>query len=76
MMRTTIDLPADLHALAREIAHQQRKTMSEVITECVQRGLGIAPEETVHIYTTDSGFPTILLGRPITAEDVRSLDDE
>ena len=76
MMRTTIDLPADLHALAREVAHQQRKTMSEVITEWVQRGLGVAPDETVNIFTTDSGFPTITLRRPITAEDVRSLDDE
>lgn len=74
-MRTTIDLPADLHALAREIAHQQHKTMSEVITECVKRGLGIAPNHTAQI-ATGSGFPRITLGRPITAEDVRTLDDE
>lgn len=76
MMRTTIDLPAELHALAREIAHQQRKTMSDVITECVQRGLGIAPDVAVQIHTTGPGFPTVTLGRPITPEDVRSLDDE
>ena len=75
-MRTTIDLPAGLHALAREIAHQQHKTMSEVITECVQRGLGIASDETGQTHICGSGFPTITLGRPITAEDVRSLDDE
>lgn len=50
--------------------------MSEVITECIKRGLGIGPDETVQVYTTGSGFPTITLGRPITAEDVRSLDDD
>ena len=49
--------------------------MSEVITECVKRGLGIAPDHTAQI-TTGSGFPRITLGRPITAEDVRTLDDE
>ena len=40
MMRTTIDLPDDIHALARELAHQQRKTLSQVITELVRTGLG------------------------------------
>lgn len=75
-MRTTIDLPPELHALAREIAHQQHKTMSQVITECIQRGLGIAPDPTLRIGTTDSGWPIVTLGRTVTAEDVRSLEDE
>ena len=75
-MRTTIDLPPELHTLARELAHQQNKTMSQVITECIQRGLGIAPDPTLRIDTTDSGWPVVTLGRTITAEDVRSLEDE
>ena len=75
-MRTTIDLPPDLHALARELAHQQHKTMSQFISECVERGLGITSEKTVRIDTTGPGFPTVTLGRPVTAEDVRSLEDE
>lgn len=75
-MRTTIDLPPDLHALARELAHQQNKTMSQIITECVKSALGIAPDPAPRIDTTGPGFPTVTLGRPITAEDVRSLEDE
>ncbi len=75
-MRTTVDLPPDLHALARELAHQQKKTMSQVITDCVRSALGIAPEEAPRVETTPSGWPIVKLGRPVTAEDVRSLEDE
>ena len=74
-MRTTVDLPPDLHALARELAHQQNKTMSQVITECVQKALGIATESAPRIDTASSGWPLVKLGRPVTAEDVRSLED-
>lgn len=75
-MRTTIDLPPDLHALARELAHQQHMTLSQVITECVQRGLGITSDRKLKVSTSRSGFPTVTGGRPVTAEDVRSLEDE
>lgn len=75
-MRTTIDLPPDLHALARELAHQQHKTLSQVITECVRRGLDIAPDGALTVSTSPSGFPIVSGGKPVTAEDVRSLEDE
>ncbi len=71
-MRTTIDLPADLHAVAREMAHQQRKSLSQVVAELVRLGLGPVGSVTVPV----SGLPTIRVGRPITAEDVRSMEDE
>jgi predicted transcriptional regulator len=72
MMRTTVDLPEDIHTLASELAHQQRKTMSEVLTEFIRRGISsqAAPE------TARSGWPILSVGRPVTAEDVRSLEDE
>ncbi|MCY4423590.1 MAG: hypothetical protein OXC06_11030 [Acidimicrobiaceae bacterium] len=75
-MRTTIDFPPDLHALARELAHQQNKTMSQVIVECVRKALDIAPSRASQIDTTTSGWPIVRLGHPVTAEDVRSLEDE
>ena len=75
-MRTTIDLPPELHALAREIAHQQHKTMSQVITECMQSALDISSDKALTISTSASGFPVVSGGRPVTAEDVRSLEDE
>lgn len=72
-MRTTIDLPADVHALAREIAHQQRKSLSQVVTELIR--LALSP---VDAPTTPpaAGLPTLRVGRAVTAEDVRSLEDE
>ncbi|WP_419921782.1 antitoxin [Candidatus Poriferisodalis sp.] len=73
-MRTTIDLPADLHAVAREMAHQQHKSLGQVVAELVRLGLSPAGMETADVPA--SGLPTIRVGRPITAEDVRSLEDE
>ncbi len=72
-MRTTIDLPPDLHTLARQLAHEQNRSMSDVIAQLMRQGLRrVEPELTVG----DRGLPVVRVGRPITAEDVRSLDDE
>ena len=38
-MRTTIDLPDDLHQLARQIAHESGRSMSEVVAELIRLGL-------------------------------------
>lgn len=72
-MRTTIELPDDLHQLARQLAHDSGRSMSEVVAELIRRGLArptAAPAQSRH------GLPTVSVGRPITAEDVRALDDE
>lgn len=71
-MRTTIDLPADLHQLARQLAHQTGRSMSDVIAELIRQGLR-RPEAVI---TGARGLPQLTVGRPVTAEDVRSLDDE
>lgn len=71
-MRTTVDLPADIHELARELAHQQNRTMSEVVTELIRMGLSPAGS----VQASAKGMPTISVGRKVTAEDVRSLEDE
>lgn len=73
-MRTTVELPDDVHALAREIAHQQRKSLSEVVTDLIRSATGIAEEP--QISRASSGMPIVHIGRPITAEDVRELEDE
>lgn len=74
MMRTTIDLPADVHAIAREMAHQQRKSLSQVVTELIRLALG--PVGVPSPPAAAAGLPTIRLGRSVTADDVWSLDDE
>jgi len=73
-MRTTVDLPDDLHALARELAHQQGKTLSGVIVEMLRKAIGSG--DTTRHTLSETGWPTVSLDRPITIEDVRSLDDE
>lgn len=71
-MRTTVDLPADIHDLARELAHQQNRSMSAVLTELIR--LGLNPSEATR--PSPTGMPTISVGRSVTSQDVRSLEDD
>ena len=72
-MRATIDLPADLHSLVRDAANRQRKTPSQVIVELVR--LGLESSDVDVDAPTSSRLPTVRVGRPVTAEDVWSLED-
>jgi hypothetical protein len=72
-MRTTIDLPDELHELARQLAHDANRSMSEVIAELIRTGLRRDRSEPL---SSHRGVPLVTVGRPVTAEDVRSLDDE
>jgi len=72
MMRTTINLPDELHALALHLARDEDRSMGEVIADLIRRGL----QRTEGTMTsTARGLPQLSVGRPITAEDVRSLGD-
>jgi len=73
LMRTTIDLPDDIHALARQLAHDSNRSMSEVVTELIRLGVNREQPATPR---TRRGMPVVSVGRVVTAEDVRSLDDE
>lgn len=72
-MRTTIDLPDDLHDLARHLAHDGNRSMSEVIAELIRMGLR---REAPEVASGSRGLPVVAIGRPITAQDVRPLDDD
>ncbi|GMU39170.1 MAG: putative antitoxin VapB29 [Chloroflexota bacterium] len=74
-MRTTIDLPEDLHRRARAIARDTGRTLSEIVADLMRRGLapGGEPEITVDALT---GLPVIDLGQVVTTEDVRRLEEE
>ena len=72
-MRTTIDLPDDLHDLARQLAHLHHRSMSEVVADLMRLGLRRPGSEPP---AGPRGMPQRSIGRLITAEDVRSLDDE
>lgn len=75
MMRTTVTMPSDLHDYVRELAHQQRRSMSDVVVELLRRAQRGESSEAA-IVENERGFPVVSVGRAVTAEDVRSLDDD
>jgi len=74
-MRTTIDLPEDLHRLAMSIARDTSRTLSDTVAELMRRGLGTSPDPIVS-RSPRTGLPVVTLRRPITTEDVRALEDD
>ncbi|MCM8613302.1 MAG: antitoxin [Candidatus Accumulibacter sp.] len=81
-MRTTIDLPADLHDAVTSIASHARKSMNQTVAELIRRGLAhpplaadVAGSSGLRI-DQSTGLPVIRSPRPVTAEDVRALEDE
>jgi hypothetical protein len=84
-MRTTIDLPADLHAAVTSIASHARKSMNQTVAELIRRGLAHPPSATDKTDKSgrsglridpSTGLPVIRSPRPVTADDVRALEDE
>jgi Arc/MetJ family transcription regulator len=74
VMRTTIDLPDDLHERAARIARATSRTLSETVAELVRRGLERHGEPRVE-RSPRTGLPVVTVGRPINGDDVASLED-
>jgi hypothetical protein len=74
-MRTTVDLPADLHAQVLSIARDTHRTMSETVAFLMRRGLGEGRAAGV-AHSAATGLPVVRLGRMVTTEDVRALEDD
>jgi hypothetical protein len=74
-MRTTIDLPEDLHTQALAIARDTRRSLSETVADLMRRGLG-ASSSPVPSIDKRTGLPVVSVGTVVTSEDVRSLEDE
>ena len=74
-MRTTIDLPEDLHKQAKAIARDTGRTFSETVVDLVRRGLEREVDASV-VVSERTGLPLLSLGRVITSEDVRAIDDD
>ena len=78
-MRTTVDLPEDLHRIARGLSRDSGRSLSQTVVFLMRRGLA-APDRVgeAAVYTTDpdTGLPQVRSPRPVSSEDVRSLEDE
>jgi hypothetical protein len=74
-MRTTVDIPDDLHSVQQSVARDQGKTLSQVIAALLRRTL--TPGGSSAISTDNrTGLPVVRIGRVITSDDVRGLEDE
>jgi hypothetical protein len=71
-MRTTIDLPEDLHAQAVAIARDTHQSLSQAVAGLIRRGLGTGEIGR----SARTGLLVAHLGRTITSEDVRRLEDD
>jgi len=74
-MRTTIDLPDDLHRQALSIARDTSRTLSQTVADLMRRGLGQARAAEIG-RSEVTGLPVVRLGTPVTSDDVRALDDD
>lgn len=78
-MRTTLDLPDDLHRIVLSLAAHTRSSLSHTAAQLMRRGLALPANEgaamgfSLHQVT---GLPVLALPRPITPEDVKALDDD
>lgn len=74
-MRTTIDIPEDLHRQALAIARDTRRTLSETVADLMRRGLkgegAVFPAR-----DPKTGLPLVSVGTVVTSEDVRALEDD
>lgn len=78
-MRTTVDLPDELHRIVISLALHTQRSFSHTAAELMRRGLsapvaatGVAAGWVVNPVT---GLPLLNTARVITPEDVKALED-
>ena len=81
-MRTTIDLPTDLHHAVSSIAAHTRRSMNQTVAELIRRGLAQPAQGSGEVTTSGvridqrTGMPLIRSPRPVSDEDVRAIEEE
>ena len=76
VMRTTVDLPDDLHRAATSLARDRGQSLSQTVSELMRRAL--RPDTAGERVGVDAatGLPVVCLGTPVTTEMVRAAVDE
>jgi hypothetical protein len=81
MMRTTVDLPEDLHRILQGLARDTGRSLSQTVSFLLRKGLAgpvraeEPPPPAYHV-DTSTGLPVVRSARPVTSEDVRALEDD
>ena len=79
MMRTTLDLPDELHRIVTSLALHTQRSLSQTAADLMRRGL-FAPMDTQNgkpgwVVNPATGLPLLNTARTITPEDVKAVDD-
>jgi hypothetical protein len=74
-MRTTVDLPEDIHRIAVAIARDSGSSLSETIARLLRVALA-APGPVRVTTSARTGLQVASVGRAVTSQDVRSLEDD
>ena len=82
-MRTTIDLPDDLHRIVTSLARHTGRSLGQTVSELLRRGLAttepanrVAEAPAVYSLHPQTGLPLVESKQPITEDNIRALDDE
>lgn len=75
-MRTTVDLPDDLHAVLSSLARDRRTSLSRTVVDLLRQRVGGGEGEARYEGVDASGLPLVRLPGVVTSEDVRTLEDE
>lgn len=80
-MRTTLDLPEDLHRIASSLARDTGRSLSQTVELLMRRGLEAGariaePASPPYVVDPSTGLPVVKSPRPVTSEDIKALEDE
>lgn len=81
-MRTTIDLPDDLHRIVTSLARHTGRSLGQTVAELLRRGLAadepgrVGEAPAVYRVHPQTGLPVVASRQPLTEDDVKSLDDD
>ena len=83
LMRTTLDLPEDLHRIASGLARHSGRSLGQTVAELMRRGLeaSAAPAHRIaeaplpYHLSPVTGLPVLRSPRPVTDEDCKTLED-
>jgi CopG-like RHH_1 or ribbon-helix-helix domain, RHH_5 len=73
-VRTTIYFPDDLYKQVLAIAQDTQRTFSETVADLIRRGLRAGAAATISA-DPRTGLPLVNVGKVVTLQDLRSLDD-
>lgn len=75
-MRTTVDLPDDLHQTVLSLARDSGRSLSQTVSALVNKALRPGSVADDIIVDPVTGFPVVYVGHPVTTEMVAAAEDD